>query len=99
MSVWHAHSGSDGREELWQAFAGDSHALGTSERATHVKSSFFYCSLCGKASSAMGEAKTRWLTRNSPNDSHSLKSRLHRDKLGGDQPGVLTFRVFVCRSL
>ena len=41
MSVWHAHSGSGGRGELWQVFAGDSHALRTSERGTHVKSSFF----------------------------------------------------------
>ena len=37
MSVWHAHSGSGGRGELWQVFAGDSHALRTSGRATHVK--------------------------------------------------------------
>ena len=36
MSVWHAHSVSDGRGELWQVFAGDSHALRTSERATPV---------------------------------------------------------------
>ena len=36
MSVWHAYSGSGGRGELWQVFAGDSHALRTSERATLV---------------------------------------------------------------
>ena len=41
MSVWHAHSGRRG--ELWQVFAGDSHAPRTSERATR-----------GKAPEAMG---------------------------------------------
>ena len=54
MSVWHAHSASGGRGELWQVFADDSHALRISERATHVRSSFFYCSLSGRASEAMG---------------------------------------------
>ena len=41
MSVWHAHSASGGRGELWQVFADDSHALRISERATHVRSSLF----------------------------------------------------------
>jgi hypothetical protein len=36
LFVWHAHSDSGGRGELWQVFAGDSHALRTSERATPV---------------------------------------------------------------
>ena len=34
--MWHALSDSDGRDELWQVFVGDSHALRTSARATPV---------------------------------------------------------------
>ena len=82
MSVWHAQSASGGRGELWQVFAGDSHALRTSERATYVKSSFFNGFLSGKASEAMGaKTKTSRTTTDLASASRSLPPFPTADRL------------------